>query len=76
VTERTEVVSRIMDKASRSTPNALFAGLQAAVGVAIEQAHPMGEPKDFYELLQRVEDAIDIGGPVGSPEWRKAKGML
>lgn len=57
-------VGRIMDKAQGSDRQALFAALQAAVGVMIDAKY-RGFPDDGFA---RVEKALDIGAPYGSPE--------
>jgi len=60
-------VGRIMDKAATADRRALFAALQAAVGEIVDAHYrPTGMPR--YAPLSRVEEAIDLGAEVGSPE--------
>lgn len=66
MTETGEIVTRIMDRATTATPNALFGALQAALGVLSDLEHRHGTPG---EGMRRIERALEVGGPVGSPQW-------
>lgn len=61
--ERSESISRIIDKAAVGSRLALFAAVQAAVGSIVDESRP-----DVDYRLARIEKALDIGAPYGSPE--------
>jgi hypothetical protein len=59
------IVSRIMDKAAIADRQALFAALQAAVAAIVDLQH---RPDLSGAPFERVERALDVGAPYGSPE--------
>jgi len=58
------IVGRIMDKAATADRRALFAALQAALGPIIDAKYGRVDEGG----LERVEKALDLGAPYGSPE--------
>lgn len=65
------IVSRVMAKAATAERRALFAGLQAAVVTITDMYYAVDRPHgpEFDTFLERIEEALDVGGPYGSPEW-------
>jgi hypothetical protein len=63
VSQNSEIISRVMDKAQRADRQALFAGLQAAVVALVDIKH--GQPSTADEAFAQIERAIDHGRPYG-----------
>jgi hypothetical protein len=67
------VIGRIMDKAGEADRRALFAGLQAALVAMTDLYYSSGRPTSAHapsldEFMSRIEKALDVGAPYGSPE--------
>jgi hypothetical protein len=61
-----DTVGRIMDKAAEADRQALFAALQAALLAMVDMQYR--GVSDLGAPLARVEAALDLGAPYGSPK--------
>lgn len=65
MSDAVDLVGKIMDKAASADRRALFAAVQAAVGGMADMAH---RSESFEDGLRRIDEALDVGAPYGSPE--------